>query len=122
MAGRSSARALLGVLALALGWYALAARGVWFPVVPLALGFLLSAAVAAGLRAIREARERAALMSLFARHVSPEVARERRDAAGLVGDPRGVGSVRALGSQERHGDHEEDARERAGERGRGRPA
>jgi adenylate cyclase len=65
-----------GLAALAALWYLLALQGTWLPVVPLAIGFVLSAAVAGSLRALHEARARAALMSLFARHVSAEVAAE----------------------------------------------
>src|SRR5262249_1801410 len=71
-----------GLAVLAAAWYGAAAAGVWFPVVPLVLGFILTASASAGLRALHEARERAAMMALFSRHVAPEVARElwrRRD-------------------------------------------
>jgi len=71
-----------GLAALTLAWYAAAAGALWLPILPLALGFALSASAAAGLRALHESRERAAMMSLFSRHVAPEVARElwrRRD-------------------------------------------
>jgi adenylate cyclase len=79
LAGRVPALAGIvggGLGLLATFWYLLALQGVWFPLAPLALGFFLSAAVAAGVRALHETRERAALMKLFARHVSPEVAGE----------------------------------------------
>jgi len=75
--------ALAGLLAAA--WAAAAARDLWLPVVPLALGFLITAGVSAGQRALREARERAELMAIFSRHVSAEVAQElwrRRSEAG----------------------------------------
>jgi len=75
----------VGVAALALAWSATAARDLWLPVLPLALGFLLTASVSAGLRALHEARERGELMAIFSRHVSPEVAQElwqRRSEAG----------------------------------------
>lgn len=65
-----------GAAIAALAWFAFARNDTWFPVVPIAAGFFLSASVAAGVRAAHEARERAALMSIFARHVSAEVARE----------------------------------------------
>jgi adenylate cyclase len=74
--------ALGGLGALLLAWYACAAAGVWLPVTSLALGFVLTTFASAGLRALQEARERAALMAIFSRHVAPEVARElweRRD-------------------------------------------
>jgi len=65
-----------GLAALAIAWYAAAAGGVWFPVLPLAAGFIATAAASAGLRALHEARERTAMMAIFSRHVAPEVARE----------------------------------------------
>ena len=65
-----------GLAALALAWYAAAASAVWLPVLPLALGFVLTASASAGLRALHEARERATMMAIFSRHVAPEVARE----------------------------------------------
>jgi len=71
-----------GLAALAIAWYAAAAASLWFPVLPLLLGFVLTASASAGLRALHEARERATMMSIFSRHVAPEVARElwrRRD-------------------------------------------
>jgi adenylate cyclase len=71
-----------GLAGLAAVWYAAAAAGIWFPILPLALGFVATTAASAGLRALHEARERAAMMALFSRHVAPEVARElwrRRD-------------------------------------------
>ena len=71
-----------GLAALAVAWMACAAAAIWLPVVPLGLGFVLTASASAGLRALHEARERAALMAIFSRHVAPEVARElweRRD-------------------------------------------
>jgi len=68
--------ALGGLALLVLAWYACAAAGVWLPATPLALGFVMSVSASAGLRALHEARERAALMAIFSRHVAPEVARE----------------------------------------------
>jgi adenylate cyclase len=71
-----------GLAALAIAWYAAAATAIWFPILPLVLGFVATASASAGLRALHEARERATMMSLFSRHVAPEVARElwrRRD-------------------------------------------
>jgi adenylate cyclase len=73
------------VLFLILVWLGTARLAVWLPVVPLVGAFMLSAAVSVGLRALREARERAQLMAIFSRHVAPEVARElwqRRDELG----------------------------------------
>ena len=71
-----------GLAALALAWYAAAASAIWFPMLPLLLGFVVTASASAGLRSLHEARERAAMMAMFSRHVAPEVARElwrRRD-------------------------------------------
>jgi adenylate cyclase len=71
-----------GLAALAIAWYAATAIAIWFPILPLVLGFVATASASAGLRALHEARERATMMSLFSRHVAPEVARElwrRRD-------------------------------------------
>jgi len=71
-----------GLTALAIVWYAAAATSVWFPILPLLLGFVVTASASAGLRALHETRERAAMMAMFSRHVAPEVARElwrRRD-------------------------------------------
>lgn len=71
-----------GLAALAVAWYAAAAAAIWFPILPLLLGFVVTASASAGLRALHEARERAAMMAMFSRHVAPEVARElwrRRD-------------------------------------------
>jgi adenylate cyclase len=71
-----------GLAALAVAWYAAAASAIWFPILPLLLGFVVTASASAGLRALHEARERAAMMAMFSRHVAPEVARElwrRRD-------------------------------------------
>src|SRR5262245_1766442 len=65
-----------GLAALAAAWYAAATSGVWFPILPLLLGFAVTTAASVGLRALHEARERAAMMAMFSRHVAPEVARE----------------------------------------------
>jgi len=73
------------VLLFILLWLGAARLALWLPVVPLVAAFVLSAAVSVGLRALREARERAQLMAIFSRHVAPEVARElweRRDELG----------------------------------------
>ena len=71
-----------GLAALAIAWYAAGATAIWFPILPLVLGFVATASASAGVRALHEARERAAMMAMFSRHVAPEVARElwrRRD-------------------------------------------
>ena len=65
-----------GLAALAIAWYAAAASALWFPVLPLTLGFVLTASASAGLRALHEARERQAMMGMFSRFMAPEVARE----------------------------------------------
>jgi len=80
---QSLAALVVGALGtLAIVWSAAAVSSLWFPVLPLALGFVATSAASAGLRALHEARERAAMMAMFSRHVAPEVARElwrRRD-------------------------------------------
>jgi adenylate cyclase len=71
-----------GLAALVLAWYSAAVSGIWFPILPLLLGFVVTASASAGLRALHEARERSAMMAIFSRHVAPEVAQElwkRRD-------------------------------------------
>ncbi len=75
-ASRLLLQVVIGSGGLILVWYRLATSTIWFPIVPMLAGFLLTTAILAAMRAIREARERAALMSIFSRHVSPEVARE----------------------------------------------
>jgi adenylate cyclase len=80
--------ALGGVALLAFAWYACAAAGVWLPVVPLTLGFVVTTSASAGLRALYETRERAALMSIFSRNVAPEVARELWERRDEVADGR----------------------------------
>jgi adenylate cyclase len=75
-----------GAAVLAAAWAAAAAQDLWLPVVPLALGFLVTAGVAAAQRALREARERAELMAIFSRHVAPEVAQELWQRRGESGD------------------------------------
>jgi adenylate cyclase len=75
-----------GLGALAAAWLAGAAYGVWLPAVSLGLAFLLSAAVAAALRSLYEARERGELMTLFSRHVAPEFARELWQRRGELAD------------------------------------
>ena len=71
-----------GLAALGVAWYAAAVSAIWFPILPLALGFIVTVSASAGLRALHETRERAAMMTMFSRHVAPEVADElwrRRD-------------------------------------------
>jgi adenylate cyclase len=54
----------------------------WIPVVPNLLGWLFAAALSSALLAAHRRRDQLALMSLFSRHVSPEVAAaiwQRRD-------------------------------------------
>ena len=63
----------------------------WIPVVPPVLGWTISAAVVTAYMSYRESHDRAALMQLFARHVSPEVADaiwQQRDEILLHGRPR----------------------------------
>ncbi len=75
--------ALGGAVAVA-GLGALAFRsGIWMPMVAPATGWLLSSAAVTGFLAMRERADRALLMRLFERHVSPDVAgkiwRERQE-------------------------------------------
>jgi adenylate cyclase len=65
-----------GLAMLVVAWYIAAVNAVWFPMLPLLLGFVVTASASAGLRALHEARERAAMMAIFSRHVAPEVASE----------------------------------------------
>ena len=61
------------VLILAVSYLALA-RGLWLPSIPPALGWLISAALLTAFLSSQEKAQRALLMRLFSRHVSPEVA------------------------------------------------
>ena len=63
-----------GLLALGLGDFLLFSRGWWIPLVPPAMTWLLSAAVVTAYVSYQETLQRAALMRLFSRHVSKEVA------------------------------------------------
>ena len=63
-----------GLLALGLGDFVLFLRGWWIPLVPPALTWLLSATAITAYLSHQETLERAALMRLFSRHVSKEVA------------------------------------------------
>ncbi len=64
----------IGLLILWIAAYIVFANGWWIPVVPPSMVFLLSAAVVTAYMSSREKQQRAVLMHLFARHVSPEVA------------------------------------------------
>jgi adenylate cyclase len=69
--------AAAGVLVIAgISTWALDARDIWIPLVPAVLGFVLTASLAVAMRAALERRQRALVMSLFSKHVSPAVARE----------------------------------------------
>jgi adenylate cyclase len=63
-----------GLLALGLGDFVLFLRGWWMPLVPPAMSWLLSATAITAYLSHQETLERAALMRLFSRHVSKEVA------------------------------------------------
>ena len=63
-----------GLLALGLGDFVLFLRGWWIPLVPPAMSWLLSATAITAYLSHQETLERAALMRLFSRHVSKEVA------------------------------------------------
>lgn len=69
------------VALLAVGLIALSS-GVWIPVAAPAIGWLVAGGAAAAALTIRNKRERAAVMGLFTRHLSPELAAdiwEKRD-------------------------------------------
>ena len=53
---------------------AAAAAGWWIPLLPAAASFALAAAAAIAYRTMQEKLERSALMDIFSRHVSPQVA------------------------------------------------
>ncbi len=82
---------LLGLSLLSGVYYAAFLHTWWIPVVPPGLGFLLSAMSAASYMASQEKRQRAALMQIFSRHVSDDVARtlwEQREQFLQGGRPR----------------------------------
>ncbi|MDB5867574.1 MAG: adenylate cyclase [Betaproteobacteria bacterium] len=64
------------IVVVAVSVWALDARDVWIPFVPAIAGFLLTTGLVVAMRAALERRERALVMSLFSKHVSPAVARE----------------------------------------------
>ena len=72
--GRFSFLALSGLLTLALVAYFAFLSGWWIPLVPPAMVWGISAAVNAVYMSNKEKGERASLMHLFSRHVSPQVA------------------------------------------------
>lgn len=63
-----------GLLILTLAVYIAFLNGWWIPLVPPAMGWLVSAALVTACMSNQEKKQRALLMQLFARHVSPEVA------------------------------------------------
>ncbi len=63
-----------GLAALGVGDFLAFSRGWWIPLVPPALTWLVSAAVVTAYTSYQETLQRAALMKLFSRHVSKEVA------------------------------------------------
>jgi adenylate cyclase len=78
------------VLILAINYLALM-KGLWLPSVPPALGWLTSAALLTAFLSSQEKAQRALLMQLFSRHVSPEVAEtiwQQRDLFWDGGRPR----------------------------------
>jgi adenylate cyclase len=66
--------AIGGLLLLSFATYSAFVRSWWLPVVPPALTWVTAAAVVTAYTSKRETKQRAFLMQLFARHVSPEVA------------------------------------------------
>jgi adenylate cyclase len=71
---RLAAAAVGGLMALTLVDAIAFAKGWWLPLVPAAIGWLASAGGATSYFAYRETMERAALMQLFSKHVSKEIA------------------------------------------------
>ncbi len=71
---RFSMLGLGGLLILFLVAYSAFLKGWWIPVVPPAMVWLTSAAVVTAYMSNQERRQRALLMGLFSKHVSPEVA------------------------------------------------
>ncbi|HEX2825961.1 MAG TPA: adenylate/guanylate cyclase domain-containing protein [Burkholderiales bacterium] len=68
---------IAGVVVIAgISVWALAAHDLWIPLVPAVFGFVLTAGLAVSMRAALERRQRALVMNLFSKHVSPAVARE----------------------------------------------
>jgi len=63
------------VIAAVAAW-ALDYHDTWVPSIPALAGFLLAAAIAVSMRAAYERRERAAVMGLFSKYVSPAVAQD----------------------------------------------
>jgi adenylate cyclase len=63
-----------GLLTLGLGDFLMFSKGWWIPLVPPAMTWLLSAAAVTAYVSYQETLQRAALMGLFSRHVSKEVA------------------------------------------------
>lgn len=63
-----------GILTLGLGDFLMFSKGWWIPLVPPAMTWLLSAAAVTAYVSYQETLQRAALMRLFSRHVSKEVA------------------------------------------------
>lgn len=80
-----------GLLVLGLVVYLAFLREWWIPFVPPAFGWVISASLVTAYMANRERRERIAVMNLFAKHVSPEIAEviwQQRDRFMDGGRPR----------------------------------
>ncbi len=71
---QTSLLAAVNLLLLVIVGYACFAQSWWIPVVPPAIAWLLSVSISTAVVATIEKQKRAALMSLFARHVSPRLA------------------------------------------------
>ncbi|MBN2231664.1 MAG: adenylate/guanylate cyclase domain-containing protein [Deltaproteobacteria bacterium] len=65
---------MIGLAAIWLATYTMFLHDLWYPSVPPALAFLLSAALVTAAMVRREKEQREVLMNLFAKHVSSEVA------------------------------------------------
>ena len=82
---------LCGLLILPITTYFSFLNGWWIPLVPPAIAWFVSAAVITAYISYRERTERASLMQLFSKHVSPEVAEliwKERDQFLVGGRPR----------------------------------
>jgi len=80
-----------GLLILSLAVYCAFLRGWWIPLVPPAMALLISATILTAYMSNQEKEQRALLMQLFAKHVSPEIAEaiwRQRDQFLRGGRPR----------------------------------
>ncbi len=88
---RFSILAAVGALIIALSGYLALSDGVWIPVAPPVITYLISASLVTAYMSNQEKAQRAILMQLFSKHVSPDVAEDiwkRRDQFLEGGRPR----------------------------------